>query len=503
METCIWPRWLYFPMMGFVGMVQCLAATAIAIPDPFEDLQSDFQAWERAEQIQSIPTAMLSVSELSDVDPADWAYAALRSLIEHYELNLGYPNQQFQGDRPLSRDEFAAALSQTLDQLSGLLASSEFEITRAELDTIQRLQQDFATELQDLSSAIANLEPRIDTLTTQQFSPTTQLRPQVIFSSGIAIAESDEFDSQVPFGYKARFNFDSSFTGRDRLRVRFQASDIESFESDPIGFSFDGVTDGLISLNDLYYNFPINDDIQVTVALSGVGADDLIVTTVSPMDRSGYTGLSNFGTPAQYDFASLGRGGVGAIFQLTDNLSFDLGYAVTEPWSTRPGAGFFNGDYSLIGQFTYLSDRLDAAVMYMHSYRNRGFLSDLDSPAVANTYGVQVNYRLSDRLELGGGLAYIPVITLEQNDAQVWSYQGTFTIADLGRDGSVLGLLAGVPSYARDASEDPSFYLEGFYSFPVSDRIVITPGVYWISAPFNNSENPDAIFAALRTTIRF
>jgi hypothetical protein len=34
-----------------------------------------------------------SVSELRDVAPTDWAYEALRSLVERYGCIVGYPNQ--------------------------------------------------------------------------------------------------------------------------------------------------------------------------------------------------------------------------------------------------------------------------------------------------------------------------------------------------------------------------------------------------------------------------
>ena len=40
-----------------------------------------------------------SVSSLSDVQPTDWAYEALRSLVERYGCIVGYPDQTYRGNR--------------------------------------------------------------------------------------------------------------------------------------------------------------------------------------------------------------------------------------------------------------------------------------------------------------------------------------------------------------------------------------------------------------------
>jgi hypothetical protein len=52
-----------------------------------------------------------SVTQLSDVQPTDWAYEALRSLVERYGCIAGYPGGTFRGNRSMSRYEFAAGLN--------------------------------------------------------------------------------------------------------------------------------------------------------------------------------------------------------------------------------------------------------------------------------------------------------------------------------------------------------------------------------------------------------
>lgn len=48
-----------------------------------------------------------SVSELSDVQPSDWALQALQALLECDGAIAGYPDRAFRGNRPMSRYEFA------------------------------------------------------------------------------------------------------------------------------------------------------------------------------------------------------------------------------------------------------------------------------------------------------------------------------------------------------------------------------------------------------------
>ncbi|MEM8780351.1 MAG: iron uptake porin, partial [Cyanobacteria bacterium P01_G01_bin.49] len=52
-----------------------------------------------------------NISELQDVSPTDWAYEALRSLVERYGCIVGYPDRTFRGNRATSRWEFAAGLN--------------------------------------------------------------------------------------------------------------------------------------------------------------------------------------------------------------------------------------------------------------------------------------------------------------------------------------------------------------------------------------------------------
>jgi hypothetical protein len=47
-----------------------------------------------------------SVSQLTDVQPTDWAFTALQSLVERYGCIAGYPDRTYRGQRAMTRYEF-------------------------------------------------------------------------------------------------------------------------------------------------------------------------------------------------------------------------------------------------------------------------------------------------------------------------------------------------------------------------------------------------------------
>jgi hypothetical protein len=102
-----------------------------------------------------------SVNQLADVQPTDWAFAALQALVDRYDCMVGYPNQLFQGNRAITRYEFAAGLNACLDRLNQLLASATVDLAEREnLQTLQRLQAEFASELSTLRGQVDSLETR-------------------------------------------------------------------------------------------------------------------------------------------------------------------------------------------------------------------------------------------------------------------------------------------------------------------------------------------------------
>ena len=156
-----------------------------------------------------------SVSQLKDVSPTDWAYEALRSLVERYGCIVGYPDSTFRGNRALSRYEFAAGLNACMEQMERLIAASE-AVLKEDIAKLQRLAKEFETELAALGARLDNLEGRIAFLEDHQFSVTTKLSGSVV----LALADvfgGDGGKNQTVMQERVTLNLGTSFTGKDLL----------------------------------------------------------------------------------------------------------------------------------------------------------------------------------------------------------------------------------------------------------------------------------------------
>jgi hypothetical protein len=164
-----------------------------------------------------------SVSQLSDVQPTDWAFQALQSLVERYGCIAGYPDGTFRGNRAATRYELAAALNACLDQISDRFATKE------DLAAVKALQEEFKTELATLKGRVDGLEARTKTLEAQQFSTTTKLQGQAIF----AVQYGDQLntpgtDSRATAIARVRLSFNTSFNGSDLLETTLETGNAGS-----------------------------------------------------------------------------------------------------------------------------------------------------------------------------------------------------------------------------------------------------------------------------------
>ncbi|MCJ8282368.1 MAG: iron uptake porin, partial [Rivularia sp. ALOHA_DT_140] len=166
-----------------------------------------------------------SVSELSDVKPTDWAAQALQSLVERYGCIAGYPNGTYGGNRAMTRYEFAAGLNACLDRVKELIEVATASIvTKEDLTTLERLQQEFAPELATLRGRVDALEARSAELEASQFSTTTKLQGEAIFAAiGATGGAPDKDNPNIILTNRVRLNLNTSFTGKDLLITGLQA----------------------------------------------------------------------------------------------------------------------------------------------------------------------------------------------------------------------------------------------------------------------------------------
>ena len=184
---------------------------------------------------QDTLSQITNVSELRDIQPNDWAYEALKSLVERYGCIVGYPDRTFRGDRALSRWEFAAGLNACLNTMERLLQEN-VAVVRTDLDKLKRLTEEFSQELAALGVRVDNLEQRTAFLEDHVFSTTTKLEGEVVLGlAGIAAGEKNggETDSRnTVLGYRTRLRLATSFTGKDELYIRLATGNMPTFEEE-------------------------------------------------------------------------------------------------------------------------------------------------------------------------------------------------------------------------------------------------------------------------------
>ncbi|MEB3209739.1 MAG: iron uptake porin [Leptolyngbyaceae bacterium] len=508
-----------------------------------------------------------SVSQLSDVQPTDWAFQALQSLVERYGCIAGYPDGTFRGNRALSRYEFAAGLNACLDRVNELLAAGLTDkVSYEDLAVLERLQEQFAAELATLRGRVDALEARTAELEANQFSTTTKLHGEVIFDISDSFEDLDDTagcgcvpaasDNQTVFRYRVRLDLVTSFTGEDALHTRLAVGEVESFfgpgvysVADDLGLddelasaegsvaqSVGGSTGGDIVLDWLGYYFPIGDRIDAYVVATGGRHHQYVPSTVNPYFSDfdgGQGGISTFSQESP--IYRIGGGAGGSLsFAFDDEETFVLtaGYLADDPASPAEGDGIFNGDYAALGQLTISpGDKLQVGLTYVHGFHtddnlifdsgfgNEFFVGtvpasathvELDTAAVTNSYGVQLSYEFSPHFAINAFGGYSDVIFVEEDDSEIWYYGLGLAFPDLFKMGNLGGIMVGVEPYLGDTEvsdirifNDTSVHVEAFYRYQVTDNISLTPGVIWITAPNQNENNDDSVIVTLRSTFRF
>ncbi|OPH11231.1 iron uptake porin [Cylindrospermopsis raciborskii] len=483
---------------------------------------------------------MTSVSQLSDVQPGDWAFQAIQSLIERYGCVGGYPDGKFRGNRTLTRFEFAAALSACLDRINELISSATADqVTKQDIANIERLQKQFGPELETFKSRVGTLEAKTTRLEATQFSTTTKLEGQVVAVisdiSAKKVGEVTPTDTNATLGAWTILDLVTSFTGKDTLFTRLESNNIRTpnVGTTEAGFYFGGDGDSTaLSVTALSYKFPIGDRTQVIAVANGGAAEDLTSTITSFNGDGAFGALSTFGTRNPI-YSQLGASGLGINHEFNKNVTLSLGYLGGSGLSAASPAsdsGLFKGHYGALAQLTVKpSERITLGLTYINSYNlaldtgsNNATFTNTNLPDESkfssNSYGLQASLGVTPQLRLEGWLGYTKsqLLTGEKGDVDIWNYAVNLAFPDLWKKGNLGGLIVGMQPKVTSASttlsnpkeinlkdKDTSYHLEGFYQFTVNDNITITPGLIWLTAPNHNKQNDSVIIGALRTTFSF
>jgi hypothetical protein len=371
---------------------------------------------------------LTSVSQLSDVQPTDWAFQALQSLVERYGCIAGYGDRTFRGNKALTRYEFAAGLNACLDRVNELIGgATAAKVNQEDLAIIKRLQEEFRAEISTLRGRVDRLEVQTAELEANQFSTTTKLTglvwgnvtgafagddvrleavdlsPPAAFGGVVArrggrdavtgrpVVQQRTDDPEVTFSDHVWLDFNTSFTGKDSLVVQLAAGNGDSpanqFTSaglyNTYGVPFFDQTAGIqgeennVIIRELFYSFPVSDTVEVTVGPRinwyrhfDNNAFTFILTGANSFNSNGSTLLNAIdrgsGAVVAWKPSKQLRLAVGYMGENTEFLSSSIASGYNT--SSDPDFGLFGGTYTATAEVTFSpSDRFNLRLIYNRS----------------------------------------------------------------------------------------------------------------------------------------
>ncbi|MCU0517869.1 MAG: iron uptake porin [Oscillatoria sp. Prado101] len=484
-----------------------------------------------------------SVSQLSDVQPTDWAFQALQNLVERYGCVAGYPDGTFRGNRAMTRYEFAAGLNACLERINQLLQQPQLTgdfVTQQDLGTVRKLQDEFAAELATLRNRVETLEARTAVLEAQQFSTTFKFGGEVIF----AVADATGGDnppgrgaSNTVFTQLARVGMSGTFTGKDVLRLGLSAGNFasrgyagsDSFNTDMALLSYQADSNNQIQLDSLEYRFAALDD-RVVFTVRPVGFSlSSVLSANSPYFDTGRGAVSRFAEASPIFKIGNLDAGVGLDWLVTSKVRLQVAYGTrdsNEPDASLERRGVFGASHSALGVqlLTKPAPRVLTGLTYINAYSSNGQLNTstgsfnadssgfFNEPAQIHAIGGSLQWRMTRNLTFGTWGGWIHT---ESHDSDAFADATTYLFSlglsdPFGREGDLLAFIAGQPpklvsgkGLLRGEDPDTSLHFEVFYRYRVSDNISITPGVFVVTNPEHDSDNSTIVVGTVRTVFRF
>lgn len=448
--------------------------------------------------------------------PTDWAYQALRSLVEHHACVAGDPDERFGGQRSLSRYEAAALLNACLDRIT--------EST----DVLHRLMTEFEAELALIRTRVDGLEAGLAELDALTFSTTTKLTGQISFTAGVnsfigsagALVRRNRRDSGAfVLNYDTQLTLLTSFSGKDLMTATLRAGnfgDNNSFSSSgPTNFSAletayqSNRGPNFVQIDKLFYQFPIGSALDVIIGVN-VGQDDLL-----PMWPWLYPSQSVLdmvylnGAPVAYN-KNQGPGAA-LTWSLSDGFSLTANY-VAANGNVSPG-GIGTADAASTGtiQLGYQAENWSLAAIYTQiqngyeivAYATPLGLESFGYPGTTHAYALSGSWQPIDSgwfpsLSAGWGLNSSLYQSGVQRNGLVKNSQSWMVglqWENVAQSSANIGVAVGQPFFATSLygdhiPEDGNYVWEGWVEVPVTDNISVTPALYYLSRPLGQA-TPD------------
>jgi Carbohydrate-selective porin, OprB family len=460
-------------------------------------------------------------------------------------------------DTAISRADFANNIVVCLTSTEVKLAQDPSAISASELAQLKEVVEQFSNEVSYLGNRLETVEKKLATVQkASTFSTTTKLAGEVIValstvSSQTGQPAADTNGGNTVFGNRVRLNFDTSFTGKDRLRTRLESRNLIQLDGGTTGggtgtsttrLGFDGDGGNTTNLSLLQYTLPISDQSRLLISTVGSEFNDDFYTFNPQFTSAGNGALTRFGRFNPVYRQSGNGAAVNAELRFSPQISASLGYALPGNNANNPGVGstgvFGSGNAGLVQLRYQPSQDLDLGLIFARSYHPGGGgvtggtgSSFAQNPfnglsTTANHYSFLASSKLSPTFTLSGwvGLtnASIDNVAARTGNADIFNAAITASIADVGAKGNVLGFIVGIPPTVSSistnapatATANPSdrfntataLHLEALYKIRVSDNLEITPGVLLITNPESQPNTPNRgseFVGTVRSTFRF
>jgi hypothetical protein len=499
-----------------------------------------------------------SVSQLSDVKPTDWAFTALQSLVERYGCIAGYPDSTFRGKQATSRYEFAAGLNACLDKINEIISAGLADkVSKEDLATLQKLQEEFAAELATLRGRVDALDAKVAKLEAQQFSTTTKLSGLAFFNvttgSGSGVLRDGATPGNAPnttMSGLVWLTLNTSFTGKDSLITQLAVGNGNSAYSNAYGSSgfFNttattftdqtaGATANTFVLRELSYTFPVFEKASLVVG--------------PRVNFYKYFDGNRFLYPWNTTFSSINssllsdaKRGAGAVFMtpLGDMFDFKVGYLAesneffTTNSAASPTQGLTGGTNNITAELGFKpSDSFKLRLIYGYGNiagnRNAagaltgtvGGSPSLQATTIAgfnngqsNVFVANFDWLVTKGFGLFGRYGYGTTNLNRTAGGSTNVNQYTFQIGaafpDLFKEGAQAMVSFAVPYKFGDSSnvlasgrgnDGTQYDLEFSYIYPVTKNISLVPSAYFIFNPNNFSGNPTVFIGNLQAVFSF
>jgi Carbohydrate-selective porin, OprB family/S-layer homology domain len=459
--------------------------------------------------LNTLPT----VSELADVKPTDWAYQALKSVMERYGILSAYPDRKFRGNQAMTRYEYAAALAATLDKFEDLLANAiGDEYIRQDAITLRRLQKEFGAALNDLQLRIDTIEVKAAQLEADQFSTTTKLQGQQIVGLTGGGSASNTVVSRTRLNLLTSFNkkdllvtqLESGNNGGDAVsqeqREGFNLLGSNGLFANAGGLDYTDVESNL-KLRRLYYTFSPADSLAVTVGAKMSPRDFIDKNSYANNEAVDFSSGVFLNNPLIIQNQIDRAGGAGAaIVWNPKNSKFVVRSLYIASLGDQPNQGISGDNHQASVEVEYApTNKLKLKLQYTNALVNS---TDINAVGVNAEYALNRSAGVFGRVGFGSYEGFNTTINRDL-DAHPLSWAVGLGLRNLVIPGTLAGIAIGQPFVTEDLGNATQTNFEAFYNLPLNDNISITPVFSVVTNPDNDKSNGTIWQSTLRTVFSF